>query len=162
VSASPRQVVVGLDIGTTSAKAVVFDPSGAIHGEAEHTYPMREPEHGHAEQDVEQVMDAAVAVLRGAAQGARVAGAEVAGVGISTAMHALVGVDGDGRPITPAITWADTRSADEAERLRAEHPELHDRTGTPLHPMSPLPKLLWLREHEPDTFAAAARWGGLK
>ena len=43
-----------------------------------------------------------------------------------------------------------------------EHPELHDRTGTPLHPMSPLPKLVWLREHEPETFAAAPRWGGLK
>jgi gluconokinase len=162
VTRSAPQVVLGLDIGTTSAKAAAFDPSGTTHGEDERTYPMREPEHGHAEQDAGQVVDAAVAVLHGAAKAARAVGAEVVGVGVSTAMHALVGVDGDGRPITPSITWADTRAADQAERLRAEHPELHDRTGTPLHPMSPLPKLMWMREHEPDTFAAAARWGGLK
>jgi gluconokinase len=156
------RVVLGLDIGTTSAKAVAFDPSGATHGDAERTYPMLEPEHGHAEQDAGQVIDAAVQVLGGAGKAARAVGAEVCGVGISTAMHALVGVASDGRPVTPAITWADTRAADEAERLRREHPELHDRTGTPVHPMSPLPKLVWLREHDPDTFAAATRWGGLK
>ena len=162
VSASARQVVIGLDIGTTSAKAVAFDPSGATHGDAQCAYPMDEPEHGHAEQDPAQVLEAAERVLRGAAAAARDAGAEVAGVGISTAMHALAGADADGRPVTPVITWADTRAADEAERLRSEHPELHDRTGTPLHPMSPLPKLMWLREHEPETFAAVRRWGGLK
>jgi gluconokinase len=156
------RVVLGLDIGTTSAKAVAFDPSGATHGEAERTYPMVEPEHGHAEQDATQVIDGAVEVLAGAAKAARAIGAEVCGVGISTAMHGLVGVDLSGRALTPVITWADTRAADEAERLRTDHPELHDRTGTPLHPMSPLPKLIWLREHEPDTFGAAARWGGLK
>jgi gluconokinase len=162
VSASARQVVIGLDIGTTSAKAVAFDPSGATHGDAKCAYPMDEPEHGHAEQDPTRVLEAAERVLRDAAAAAREAGAEVAAVGISTAMHALAGADSDGRPTTPVITWADTRAADEAERLRSEHPELHDRTGTPLHPMSPLPKLMWLREHEPDTFAAVRRWGGLK
>jgi gluconokinase len=60
------------------------------------------------------------------------------------------------------ITWADTRAATEAERLRSEHPDLHDRTGTPLHPMAPVAKLVWFREREPKTFAAAALWGGLK
>jgi gluconokinase len=157
-----RQVVLGLDIGTTSAKAVAFDPDGRACAEAEAGYPLLEPEHGHAEQDPERVLDAALGALREAAAAATQADAEVAGIGVSTAMHALVGLDGDGRARTPVITWADTRAADEAERLRAERPELHDRTGTPLHPMAPLPKLVWLREHEPDTFAAVRRWGGLK
>ena len=58
------------------------------------------------------------------------------------------------------MTWADMRATEQAERLRAEHPELHDRTGTPLHPMSPLPKLVWFAEHEPETFAAVAALGG--
>jgi gluconokinase len=162
VNAPAPKVVLGLDIGTTSAKAVAFDPSGATHGNAKRDYPLHEPEHGHAEQDPERVLDAAEEVLRGAAAAAREHGAEVAGVAISTAMHALVGVDGDGRPLTRVLTWADTRAADEAERLRSEHPELHDRTGTPLHPMAPLPKLVWMRAHEPETFAAVRRWGGLK
>src|SRR3954451_8054567 len=182
VTASAAQVVLGLDIGTTSAKAVAFDPSGATHGTAMRGYPMREPEHGHAEQDPARVLDAAEEVLRETADCARNGGAEVAGVAISTAMHALVGVgddsrpltplitwgdtragDGDdARPLTPLITWTDTRAADEDEWLRREQPELHDRTGTPLHPMSPLPKLRWLREHAADTCAAVRRWGGLK
>jgi gluconokinase len=157
-----RQVVLGLDLGTTSAKAVAFDPGGQACGDAEAGYPLLEPEHGHAEQDPGRVLDAALAVLRDAAAAARSAGAEIAGIGVSTAMHALVGLDAHGRARTRVITWADTRAADEAERLRAEHPELHDRTGTPLHPMAPLPKLMWIRAHEPETFAAVRRWGGLK
>jgi gluconokinase len=155
-------VVLGLDLGTTSAKAVAFDPDGRVCAQAETGYPLLEPEHGHAEQDPDRVVEAALGVLRDAAAAARDGGAEIAGIGISTAMHALYGVGHDSRPVTPLITWADTRAADQAERLRREHPELHDRTGTPLHPMSPLPKLMWLREHEPDAFGAATLWGGLK
>jgi gluconokinase len=162
VSAPPAQVVVGLDIGTTSAKAVAFAPDGSALADADAGYPLREPEHGRAEQDPGQVVDAAVRVLREAAAAARERGAEIAGVSISTAMHALVGLDRDGRALTPVVTWADTRAGDEAERLRREHPELHGRTGTPAHPMAPLPKLMWFREREPETFAAVARWGGLK
>jgi gluconokinase len=155
-------VVIGLDLGTTSAKAMAFARDGRQLTEAETAYPLLEPERGHAEQDPEAVVSAAVQVVRDAAGAARDAGAQVAGVSISTAMHAIAAVGGDGRPLTPLVTWADTRAAGEAERLRAEHPELHGRTGTPLHPMSPLPKLLWFREHAPRTFAAARRWVGVK
>jgi gluconokinase len=154
--------LVGLDIGTTSAKAVAFDPEGRVLGAAEAGYPLLEPERGFAEQDPEAVLAAALDVLRDATAEAGARGAAVAGLSVSTAMHALVGLDGGGRPLTRVITWADTRAAEQAERLRAEHPGLHGRTGTPLHPMAPLPKLVWFREREPDTFAAVRRWGGLK
>jgi gluconokinase len=79
-------------------------------------------------------------------------------------MHTLLAVDDAGKPLTPSITWADTRAAAQAERLRhaAGGLELHRRTGTPLHPMAPLPKLVWFRECEPDVFAAARRWVGIK
>jgi gluconokinase len=62
------------------------------------------------------------------------------------------------------LTWADTRAAAQAERLRGAPGglELHRRTGTPLHAMAPLAKLAWFREAEPATFAAARRWGGIK
>jgi gluconokinase len=156
------EVVLGVDVGTTSAKTVAFDAAGRILGDAEAGYPLHEPEHGHDEQDPAQVLATVLGVTRDAARAARERGARIAGLAVSTAMHSLVGVDTRGRPITPLVTWADTRAADEAERLRAEHPDLHARTGTPLHPMAPLPKLMWFRAHEPETFAAAARWGGLK
>jgi gluconokinase len=81
---------------------------------------------------------------------------------VSTALHGLAALDADDAPLTPLVTWADTRATEQAERLRAERPELHDRTGTPLHPMAPLVKLVWFREEEPETFAAARRWVGRK
>jgi gluconokinase len=157
-----QPVVIGLDIGTTSAKAMAFGIDGAELAGAEARYPLLEPEHGHAEQEPGAVVGAAVEVLRDAARDARAAGAAIAGVSISTAMHAVAGIDGAGRPLTRLVTWADTRAADQAERLRAEHPELHGRTGTPLHPMAPLPKLVWFRERQPRTFEAVRRWVGVK
>ncbi|HEX6492240.1 MAG TPA: gluconokinase, partial [Candidatus Dormibacteraeota bacterium] len=66
--------------------------------------------------------------------------------------------------LTPSITWADERAGEEAERLRLtpEGRALHRRTGTPIHPMSPLAKLLWFRDHEPAVMDAAHRWMGIK
>jgi gluconokinase len=152
-------VMLGVDIGTTSTKAVAFDPDGTALAEAEAGYPLLEPEPGHAVQDPDSVLaavEAAVHELRGAL------GAPIAGISVSGAMHGLLALDDRDRPITPLITWADTRATEQAARLRAEHPELQARTGTPLHPMSPLAKLLWFAERDPDAFGAARRWIGLK
>ena len=154
--------VLGVDVGTTSAKAVVFDAHGRELGGAEQGYRLAEPAPGRAELDPGEVLDATLGVIREAAEAARAGGATVAGLSVSTAMHALLALGDGDRPLTRLVTWADTRAAAEAERLRAEHPELHDRTGTPLHPMSPLPKLLWFAAREPEVFAAARRWVGVK
>jgi gluconokinase len=155
-------VVLGVDVGTTSAKAVAFDDRGRRLGSGEASYPLLEPAPGRAEQEPEAVLAAMVGAIRDAAAAAREGGAAVTALSLSAAMHALLALDADGRPLTPIVTWADTRAAAQAERLRAEHPELHDRTGTPLHPMAPLAKLVWFAEHEPETFAAARRWAGVK
>jgi gluconokinase len=155
-------VVLGVDIGTTSAKAVAFDADGRELSRGEAGYPLLEPEPGQAVQDPDAVVDGTLGAMRAAVNSARDQGARVEALSFSGAMHSLVGLDADGRALTPLITWADMRATEQADRLRAAHPELHDRTGTPLHPMAPLPKLLWLAEHEPDTFAAARRWAGIK
>jgi gluconokinase len=148
-------MVVGVDIGTTSAKAAAFGADGTMHEVAQAEYPMHEPRPGWAEQDADEVAEAVAGVLREALAGAPGA----AGVAFSTAMHSLVGLGGDGGPVTPLITWADTRALAQAEWLREHHPDLHDRTGTPLHPMAPLPKLRWFSEcGGPDV----ARWCGIK
>ncbi len=143
--------VVGVDIGTTSAKAAAFDADGAMHGRSDAGYELHEPQPGWVEQDPVAVVDAVMGLVP-----------EAGPVAFSSAMHSLVGLDARDRPVTPLITWGDTRASVQAERLKAEHPELHARTGTPLHPMSPLAKLCWMRECEPETFAAARRWAGVK
>lgn len=156
------QVVIGVDVGTTTAKATAFDSDGGEHGHGEVGYPLDDPQPGEAVQDPGEVVAATLQAIRDAAGQAQDAGCEVAGLSLSAAMHALVALDDAGRPLTPLITWADTRATGQAERLRAEHPQLHGRTGTPPHPMAPLAKLCWLREAEPETFAAARRFGGVK
>ena len=158
----PATVVLGVDIGTTSAKAVAFDADARELGRGETGYPLLEPEHGQAVQDPAVVVEGTLAAIRAAAAGARDQGARIAALSFSGALHSLVGLDAQGGALTPLVTWGDMRATEQAERLRTEHPELHDRTGTPVHPMSPLPKLVWFAEHEPETFAAVRRWVGIK
>jgi gluconokinase len=154
--------VIGVDVGTTSAKAVAFDAAGRALGHGEVGYPLLEPEPGQAVQDPSAVVDGMLAAIRAAVAAARERGVRIAALSLSSAMHALVALDGDGHPLTPIVTWGDMRSAEQADRLRAEHPELHDRTGAPLHPQTPLTKLAWFAERDPATFAAARRWVGVK
>jgi gluconokinase len=79
-------------------------------------------------------------------------------------MHSLIGLDPDGRPLTPSITWADSRASMQAERIRgsAGGLALHRRTGTPIHPMAPLSKLVWFRELEPKLCEQVGHWVGIK
>jgi gluconokinase len=161
---APEPVVIGADVGTTSAKAVAFDATGAAHGAGQAAYPLREPRPGRAEQDPEEVVAATCAAIRDAAREAEAGGARVVAVSLSSAMHGLLGIGGDGAPLTPLLTWADRRAADQADRLRGgpRGPALHRRTGTPVHPMSPLLKLRWLSEREPELFARVPQWGSMK
>lgn len=152
-----RAAVLGVDIGTTSAKAVAFDTAGNALAEGEAFYELREPEPGQAVQDPEAVVAGVAEAVREAA-----GGQEIAAVALSSAMHSLLALGEDDRPLTPLVTWADARAAEQAARLRAEHPELHAETGTPLHPMAPLAKLCWFAERDPSTFAGARRWAGIK
>jgi gluconokinase len=155
-------VVIGVDVGTTAAKAVAFDVEGRQRGSAEVGYPLLEPAPGRAEQDPDAVVDGALLAIRGAVAAARDGGAQVVGVSLSAAMHALLALDAADRPLTRLVTWGDTRASAQAQRLRAQRPELHDRTGTPVHSMAPLPKLVWFAENDRETFAAARRWVGVK
>ncbi|MCW2959409.1 MAG: carbohydrate kinase, partial [Solirubrobacterales bacterium] len=156
-------VVLGVDIGTTSVKVLALSVDGEVLARApSRGYPLLAPATGKVVQDPAAVVQAAVAGIHDAAALVLAGGRRVRGLALSAAMHGLVGVDRHDVPITPLITWADTRAQRTAQRLRTEHPGLHARTGTPIHPMSPLVKLVHLREHEPTVFRQAARWVGVK
>lgn len=159
---STPDVVIGIDLGTTSTKVVAYRIDGSSVAEASHGYPLDEPAPGRAEQDPHRILDA---VLRGLGEVVAEVGADrVRGLSFSSAMHSLMALDADNEPLTPVITWADTRAAAEAEALRADGAglALHRRTGTPVHPMSPLVKLIWFRTHEEELHRAAAHWVGIK
>lgn len=162
MTAAPAQVIVGLDIGTTGVKAVAFGLGSPWRTMALREYPLLEPEPGWQVQDPEAIMAATTEAL---AECVAAAGeAEVVAVALSTAMHGLIGLDAEMRPLTPLLTWADGRAYAQARELRAsgQAGELHRDTGVPVHSMTPLTKLMWMRRHDAATWAAARWWVGLK
>lgn len=155
-------VVIGLDVGTSGVKAAAFGPGGRFQPPTIRQYPLLEPKADEHTQDADTVVAAAVTALAGCVAAAR--GADVIGVALSTAMHGLMALDGELRPITPLVTWADGRAREEARWLHqtGQAATLHAQTGAPVHPMTPLTKLLWFARHDPATWAAARWWVGLK
>ncbi|HEV2238948.1 MAG TPA: gluconokinase [Ktedonobacterales bacterium] len=161
---APSPCVVGLDLGTSSVKAAAFAEDGSQIVAAAEQLAQRHDEPGAAEQDPEVVYQATMRALAAVGREAAARGHRVALVGISAAMHSLIPVAADGQPLAPAMLWMDTRAGPLAEQLRAtpQGTALYARTGTPIHAMAPLAKLLWLRAKHPDRFGAAARFVSLK
>lgn len=163
----PEEVLIGLDIGTTAVKAVAFHLASGRQVCAVHEYPLLEPNPGWQVQDPDVVASAVLAALHEVARrAADLASTRISwtGIAVSAAMHGLIALDADHRPLTPLVTWADGRAADEARALHAsgQAQRLHLATGTPVHPMSPLAKLLWFGRHEPTLVARTRWWVGLK
>ncbi|HWC82392.1 MAG TPA: FGGY family carbohydrate kinase, partial [Pseudonocardiaceae bacterium] len=158
-------VVLGVDLGTTATKVVASTVDGKRIGMAERGYPLHTDARGAATQDPDVVVDAAVEAIAECAAACSSVGRTVRAISFSAAMHTLLALDADHRPLTPALSWADQRAADTARALRADPAraaDLHRATGTPVHPMSPLVKLAHFAEHEPDLMRRAACWLGVK
>ena len=155
------EIVIGVDMGTTSTKSVAYDVAGRVAASHSVGYALHQPRPGYAEQDPDAILAAVVQTI---ASVALQCDGQVRALSFSSAMHSLIGLDRDGNPLTPVVTWADQRASGQAERLRAASGglALHRRTGTPLHPMAPLPKLVWFREEEPELAARVRHWVGIK
>lgn len=136
---------------------MVFSNEGRLIFSAQEFYPTLFPRPGYAEQDAD-VLYRAVATIIGDC--CREHGSSIKAVCFSSAMHSLMAVDRNGKPLTNLMLWSDMRSATQAQRIRAseEDSRVYFETGTPIHPMSPLSKLIWLREHEPSLFAGAYKF----
>ena len=164
-----RQCTIGLDMGTTGIKALAFAahdsslPGGQpiAVAETEVSTVLKDEQ---AEQDPNLVYALTVQVLAETTQAARKAGYEVGRIGISSAMHSILAVSDENAPLTNAMLWMDGRAQSEAEALwsTAAGPRLYARTGTPIHSMSPLAKLLWLRQQQPQIWQQSARFVSLK
>lgn len=157
-------VYIGLDVGTTSTKAVAFNRNGKSCGEHTVAYPILSEVAGWAEQEPEAILSAVLECLGQVLKQMRESGNRVAAVGLSTAMHAVLAMDENDQYLTRFIIWADNRSVEQAARLADSGIgyEVYRRTGTQIHAMSPLPKLVWLREQQPDVFRRASKFMSLK
>lgn len=145
--------VLGIDLGTTSLQGVLVDPDGRQHASAERSYPLFTPRPGWSEQEPAGWYRALCEVSRELLAAAE--GQELLGVALAGQMHGLVAVNGAGEPVHNAILWNDQRTAAQAAQLSGAvgEAELIRLTGNPAVTGFQLPKLLWLRDHEPGAFA---------
>jgi gluconokinase len=159
-----NDVFVGVDIGTSATKTQAYDAGGRVVARARSGYPLSSGVPHRAEQDPDRIFEAVVETLAEVTARCRDQQQTVAAVAFSAAMHSMLALDAQGRLLTQLITWADNRAATEAERIRQSGGglDLYRRTGTPLHPMAPLSKLVWFRRHEPEIFERAAHWISIK
>src|ERR1043166_1266397 len=142
---------LGLDVGTSGVKALLMSPSGEVAGTATAPLTMSTPRPGWAEQEPESWWEATVASGRRAGR--------VGSVGISGQMHSSVFLDRSGEVIRPALLWCDGRTTAECQeitRLAGGEERLRDWVRNPALEGFTLPKLLWLRKHEPEAWSRLA------
>jgi xylulokinase len=142
-----EKLVLGIDVGTSGLKAIALGESGAVVGRAERSYPLSTPRPGWSEQDPDHWVAAAREAL------AELPDPE--GVGFSGQMHGLVCLDAGGNVIRPAILWNDGRTTAECREIEATIglERLIALTGNRALEGYTAPKLLWLRHHEPESYA---------
>jgi len=156
-------MVIALDVGTSSARAALYDARGhAVEGRFHQVaYEPTTTRDGGVEHDPRVLLDAATACLDAVARAAR--HDDVRAVGVTTFWHGLLGFDADHKPVTPIFTWADSRSAADAALLRGALDEaaLHARTGCHLHSSYWPAKLRWLAHDRPADVRRVVRWGSI-
>ncbi len=146
--------VLGIDVSTTATKAVLIEESGAVRGIGTAEYGFAIPRPLWSEQDPRLWWDGTVSAIRSVLATTGVAGDEVAAVGLTGQMHGAVVLDDEGTVLRPAILWNDQRTGAECDAIRtAVGPErLVAITGNDALTGFTAPKLVWIRDHEPDVW----------
>lgn len=158
------EYMIGADIGTTSTKSVLYKIDGTIVASSNMGYPLYTPDAFTAEQDPEEIFTAVLSAIRDVIAKSGVLPESIAFVSFSCAMHSLIPVDAEGKALMRCMTWADNRSinwCDKIKQTMGGH-DIYMRTGTPIHPMSPLPKLVWMRHECPEVFNRAKKFISIK
>ncbi|WP_051935689.1 xylulokinase [Deinococcus sp. YIM 77859] len=151
-------VTLGIDLGTTGVKAVALDEGGRTVAQASRTYPLLTPYPGWTEQRPEDWVAAALDALKDLAQQLRDARALPLALGLSGQMHGAVFLGAGGEVLRPALLWNDQRTGKQVQAIEVRIPrtDLIARTGNRAVTGFQLPKVLWLRDEEPEVFARLA------
>ncbi len=153
-----RGAVLGIDVSTTATKAVLADDQGSILGIASREYPFEQPHPLWSEQDPESWWTGASAAIREVLGATGTDPGAVAAVGLTGQMHGLVLLDAADRVVRPAILWNDQRTGPECDLIRqAVGPRrLIEITGNDALTGFTAPKLVWVRDHEPEAWSRVA------
>lgn len=156
--------IVGIDIGTTSTKALLYDLNGKIYAKANIGYKLYQDLPDMAEEDPDAIFNATISAIQEVVAESRIDGQQVIAISWSAQQHSILALDKDYKPLTKSITWADNRAEKYARKYKenGKGMEIYKRTGLPIHPMGPFYKMLWLKNEHPDIFNKAAFWVGIK
>jgi xylulokinase len=151
--------LLGIDVGTSGSKAILIGADGAVKASATTEYPLYTPKPLWAEQNPSDWWAATVTSIRQVLEEGGVAAADVAGVGLTGQMHGLVLLDAEGKVLRPCIMWNDQRTAAQCaaitEKVGLEN--VLRLTGNPILPGFTAPKIVWVRENEPQVYAKVAK-----
>lgn len=147
--------LLGIDLGTSGTKTVLFDQTGKALASATGEYPMNQPKNGWAEQDPDDWWTACISTVQTVLQTAGIAPADIAGIGIAGQMHGLVMLDEKGAPLHPCILWCDGRTGEQCREItdRVGAQRLIDITANPALTGFTAGKVLWMRKHKPELYA---------
>ncbi len=147
--------LIGIDLGTSATKTVLFDEDGNVIASASKEYPMYQPQNGWAEQKPEDWKDAALETITKVVKESGVVSEDIKGLGISGQMHGLVMLDEDNKVIRPSIIWCDQRTAKECEEMtqKVGAERMIEITANPALTGFTASKILWVRNHEPENYA---------
>ncbi len=158
-----KKYMLGLDIGTTNVKAALYNSSGEEMFVKTATYHLYTNEVGAATQSAKEIRDKVFEVLKESATEAALRMFPISFISLSSAMHSLTAVNKEGEPILPVFTFGDRQAESMLSQLSEVQVQgLYHRTGTPIHPMSPLLKLMWLQQEHRERFAKAHKFLGIK
>ena len=155
--------VIGVDIGTSGTKAIALSAEGEqLYSSTVAYSPVDGLNSGWHELDPLVLLNAVISTTSDVIQHCEKM--ELAGIGFSSAMHGLMCIGKEGQSLTNIITWADQRSTEQAEKILASGyaSDFHRISGTPVHAMSPLCKILWLKENDLQTFENTSVFIGVK
>lgn len=150
------QYLLGIDLGTGGARAGVFDVAGYPKATYSTEWGTSYPRSGWAEQDPDDWWEGTVRAVRGAMEAAGIPAEQIAGISLDSTSSTVVAMDADGAHLRPAIMWMDVRAASQADQLtQTSSPALKYAGSGPVSAEWGLPKVMWLRDKEPETWDAA-------
>jgi gluconokinase len=159
------EAIITIELGTNAVRIFAFDMKGNTIGSMKGSYPTFHTEPDYSEQDPEQVFITMLYVLKNLLTEKINPGKyKVVSICFSASMHSVLAIDKRGVPIGNAITWADNRGKLEAQELKKSElgKQLYEITGTPIHPMSPLVKIAWMKNHDLVQFKQTSKFLSIK
>lgn len=152
--------IISIELGTNAVRVVAFDIYGKVIASLKGYYPTFHTEPDYSEQDADQLFITMLFVLKNLLTDfIHPKKYKVACISFSASMHSVLAVDKNGNPLGNAITWSDNRAKKEAQELKNSSlgKNIYTATGTPLHPMSPLTKIAWIKNADKERFKLTSK-----